>query len=225
MADFRTHIQVATAASGLLAGAMVWAQQVTMAEACLLWLAGTLGGILPDIDADSSRSIRIVFRLFGVLGAMLALLYGRERLALADTLLLGAVAYLLVRYLLCWVFARFTVHRGSLHSLLANVVFALAVVVTGHRLFGLEAGFAWESGAFVFAGAFIHLLLDELYSIDLEGRRIKKSFGTALKLVEWRAPLANLLLLALLVGGWWLAPASPPWPTLLARLLPLSQFW
>lgn len=196
-----------------------------MAEACLLWLAGTLGGILPDIDADSSRSIRIVFRLFGVLGAMLALLYGRERLALADTLLLGAVAYLLVRYLLCWVFARFTVHRGSLHSLLANVVFALAVVVTGHRLFGLEAGFAWESGAFVFAGAFIHLLLDELYSIDLEGRRIKKSFGTALKLVEWRAPLANLLLLVLLVGGWWLAPASPPWPTLLARLLPLSQFW
>ncbi|WP_445400485.1 metal-dependent hydrolase [Zobellella sp. An-6] len=222
MADFRTHIQVATVASGLLAGAMVWAQQLTLAEGVLLWLAGTLGGILPDIDADSSRSLRILFRLFGVLAALLALLYGRERLALTDTLVLGAAAYGVVRYPLCWVFARFTVHRGSLHSLLANGVFALAVVVIGHRLFGLTAALAWETGAFVFVGAFIHLLLDELYSIDLEGRRIKKSFGTALKLVEWRAPLANLLLLALLAGGWWLAPASPG---LLARLLPLSQFW
>lgn len=222
MADFRTHIQVATVAGGLLAGTLVWAQQLTLAEGVLLWLAGTLGGILPDIDADSSRSIRIVFRLFGVLAALLALLYGRERLALTDTLVLGAAAYGLVRYPLCWAFARFTVHRGSLHSLLANGVFALATVVIGHRLFGLPPGFAWETGVFVFVGAFIHLLLDELYSIDLEGRRIKKSFGTALKLIEWRAPLANLLLLCLLAGGWWLAPGSSG---LLARLLPLSQFW
>ncbi|OXS15067.1 hypothetical protein CGX12_10945 [Zobellella denitrificans] len=222
MADFRTHIQVATVAGGLLAGALVWAQQLTLAEGVLLWLAGTLGGILPDIDADSSRSIRIVFRLFGVLAALLALLYGRERLALTDTLVLGAAAYGLVRYPLCWAFARFTVHRGSLHSLLANGVFALATVVIGHRLFGLPPELAWETGVFVFVGAFIHLLLDELYSIDLEGRRIKKSFGTALKLIEWRAPLANLLLLCLLAGGWWLAPGSSG---LLARLLPLSQFW
>lgn len=222
MADFRTHIQVATVAGGLLAGTLVWAQQLTLAEGVLLWLAGTLGGILPDIDADSSRSIRIVFRLFGVLAALLALLYGRERLALTDTLVLGAAAYGLVRYPLCWAFARFTVHRGSLHSLLANGVFALATVVIGHRLFGLPPGLAWETGVFVFVGAFIHLLLDELYSIDLEGRRIKKSFGTALKLIEWRAPLANLLLLCLLAGGWWLAPVSSG---LLARLLPLSQFW
>ncbi|MHA6963148.1 metal-dependent hydrolase [Zobellella denitrificans] len=222
MADFRTHIQVATVAGGLLAGALVWAQQLTLAEGVLLWLAGTLGGILPDIDADSSRSIRIVFRLFGVLAALLALLYGRERLALTDTLVLGAAAYGLVRYPLCWAFARFTVHRGSLHSLLANGVFALVTVVIGHRLFGLPPELAWETGVFVFVGAFIHLLLDELYSIDLEGRRIKKSFGTALKLIEWRAPLANLLLLCLLAGGWWLAPGSSG---LLARLLPLSQFW
>jgi hypothetical protein len=222
MADFRTHIQVATVASGLLAGAMVWAQQLTLAEGVLLWLAGTLGGILPDIDADSSRSIRIIFRLFGVLGALLALLYGQERLPLTYTLVLGAVAYGAIRYPLCWAFARFTVHRGILHSLLANGVFALVAVVTCHRLFGAAPALAWETGVFVFIGAFIHLLLDELYSIDLEGRRIKKSFGTALKLFEWRAPLANLLLLCLLAGGWWLAPGSSG---LLARLLPLSQFW
>ncbi|GAA3701665.1 metal-dependent hydrolase [Oceanisphaera sediminis] len=223
MADFRTHIQVASVASGLLAGSLAWAQLVTLPEAGLLWLAGTLGGILPDIDADTSRSIRIIFRLFGILGTMLALLYGRQYLPLVDTLVLGAVAYVLVRYPLCWAFARFTVHRGTLHSLLANLVFAGGGVVISSRLFQLPAELAWQLGIFVFIGAMIHLLLDELYSIDLEGRRLKKSFGTALKITEWRSPLANLLLLSLLAACWWLAPTAPSLLLVLQRLLPLSH--
>ncbi|WMC09953.1 metal-dependent hydrolase [Oceanimonas pelagia] len=222
MANFRTHIQVASAASGLLAAGLVWAGQVSLSEGCLLWLAGSLGGILPDMDSDSSRALDIVFRLFGLLGAILALLFGRQHLSLVDTLVVGALAYGLVRYPLCWAFARFTVHRASLHSLLANAVFGLVTVVLADRLFGLEPEPAWLAGLFVFSGAGIHLLLDELYSIDLEGRRIKKSFGTALKLVEWPAPLPNLLLLALLAGSWWLTPARPE---LLARLLPVFHIW
>ncbi len=223
MADFRTHIKVAAVVSGLLAGSMAWAQLVTLPEAGLLWLAGSLGGIMPDIDADSSRSIRIIFRLFGILGTMLALLYGRQHLPLVDTLVLGAGAYLLVRYLLCWLFARFTVHRGALHSLLANLVFAGGAVVVSSRLFRLPAELAWQVGIFVFVGACIHLLLDELYSIDLEGRRLKKSFGTALKITEWPAPIPNLLLLSLLAGSWWLAPSTPSLLLVLQRLLPLSH--
>ncbi|MBM7455713.1 membrane-bound metal-dependent hydrolase YbcI (DUF457 family) [Oceanisphaera litoralis] len=223
MADFRTHIQVASVASGLLAGTLAWAQLVTLPEAGLLWLAGSLGGIMPDIDADTSRSIRIIFRLFGMLGTVLALLYGRQYLPLLDTLVLGAGAYVLVRYPLCWVFARFTVHRGTLHSLLANLVFAGGGVVISSRLFQLPDELAWQVGIFVFIGALIHLLLDELYSIDLEGRRLKKSFGTALKITEWPAPLPNLLLLSLLAVCWWLAPATPSLLLVLERLLPLSH--
>ena len=225
MANFRTHMQVASTVSGLLAAGMVWAGEASLTEGCLLWLAGSLGGILPDMDSDSSRSIHIVFRLFGALAAILVLLYGRQHLALIDTLVLGALAYGLMRYPLCWVFARFTVHRASLHSLLANAVFGLLSVVVADRLFGLDADMAWFTGLFVALGACIHLLLDELYSIDLEGRRIKKSFGTALKLIEWPAPLPNLLLLALLGAGWWLAPAQPDLGALLARLLPVSHIW
>lgn len=225
MANFRTHIQVASGASGLLAAGMVWAGEASLSQACVLWLAGSLGGILPDMDSDSSRSLDIVFRLFGALAAMLALLFGQQHLTLVDTLVLGAVGYGLVRYPLCWAFAHFTVHRASLHSILANLVFGLLAVVLGDRLLGLETDMAWFTGLFVFFGACIHLLLDELYSIDLEGRRIKRSFGTALKVIEWPAPLPNLLLLLLLAGGWWLAPASPDWNGLLARLLPVSHIW
>ncbi|MFH7565052.1 metal-dependent hydrolase [Oceanimonas smirnovii] len=225
MANFRTHIQVASTASGLLAAGMVWAEEVTLTQACLLWLAGSLGGILPDMDSDSSRSLNIVFRLFGALAATLALLFGQQHLSLVDTLVLGAVGYGLVRYPLCWVFAHFTVHRASLHSLLANAVFGLMTVVVADRLFSQPSDMTWFTGLFVFLGACIHLLLDELYSIDLEGRRIKKSFGTAFKLIEWPAPLPNLLLLALLAGAIWLAPAQPDLGGLLVRLLPVSHIW
>ncbi|AEY00788.1 hypothetical protein GU3_05155 [Oceanimonas sp. GK1] len=222
MANFRTHIQVASTASGLLAAGMVWAGEVSLSQGGVLWLAGSLGGILPDMDSDSSRALSIVFRLFGALAVLLALLFGQQHLSLLDTLVLAAVAYGLVRYPLCWAFARFTVHRASLHSLLANAVFGLVTVVLTDRLFGLGPELAWLTGLFVFLGAGIHLLLDELYSIDLEGRRIKRSFGTAFKLVEWPAPLPNLLLLALLSASWWLTPEQSG---LLARLLPVFHIW
>lgn len=222
MANFRTHIQVASTASGLLAAGMVWAGEVSLSQGGVLWLAGSLGGILPDMDSDSSRALSIVFRLFGALAVLLALLFGQQHLSLLDTLVLAAVAYGLVRYPLCWAFARFTVHRASLHSLLANAVFGLVTVVLTDRLFGLGPELAWLTGLFVFLGAGIHLLLDELYSIDLEGRRIKRSFGTAFKLIEWPAPLPNLLLLALLSASWWLTPEQSG---LLARLLPVFHIW
>lgn len=37
---------------------------------------------------------------------------------------------------------------------------------------------------FFIGGFLIHLLLDEIYSIDLAGTRLKKSFGTAIKLYD-----------------------------------------
>lgn len=223
MADFKTHVQVASLVSGVLASALAWTELVSLPEACLLWLTGTLGGIMPDIDADTSRSIQIIFRLFGMLASALMLLYGRQHLPLLDTLLLGAGAYFLVRYPCCWAFARLTVHRASLHSVLANLVFAMSAVVLSHHLFHLSVEQSWLMGLFMFIGALIHLLLDEIYSIDLEGRRLKKSFGTALKVMQWPAHLPNLGLLALLWLGLWLAPSPSALFVVLRQLLPLSH--
>lgn len=223
MANFKTHVQVASLVSGALAGTLAWAGLVSLPQAGLLWLTGSLGGIMPDIDADTSRSIQIIFRLFGMLASTLTLLYGRQHLPLLDTLLLSAAAYALVRYPLCWLFAKLTVHRASLHSLLANLVFAMGAVVVSHHVLHLGAEQAWLMGGFMFVGALIHLLLDELYSIDLEGRRLKKSFGTALKIMEWPAHLPNLALLATFWLCWWLAPPPAPLFVVLRQLLPLSH--
>ena len=52
------------------------------------------------------------------------------------------------------------------------------------RVLGQPAAQAWLTGLFLFIGFLIHLALDEIYSVDVEGRTIKKSFGTALKLFD-----------------------------------------
>ncbi|MGO1247644.1 MAG: metal-dependent hydrolase [Oceanisphaera sp.] len=222
MANFKTHIQVASVTSGVLAGALAWTQVVSLPEAAILWLTGSLGGIMPDIDADTSRSLQIIFRLFAIFATALMLLYGRLHLPLLNTLLMATASYFLVRYPLRWGFARLTVHRASLHSLLANTVFAIMTVVVSHHLFHFTGIQAWLMGSFMFIGAVIHLLLDELYSIDLEGRRLKRSFGSAFKVMAWPAILPNTALLALLMLGCWLSPSPQPLLAMLQQLWPLS---
>lgn len=224
MADFRTHMQVAAVVSGGLAGLAQVSGLASVPEAVLYWAAGTLGGILPDIDSDNSVALRIVFRCFGAMAAVLAGLFAMTLWSVPVALGLGGLAYLLVRYPLCQLFAHFSVHRGVLHSLLANLLFTLVSVVLAHHFFHLAGKPAWGVGGFVFFGATLHLLLDELYSVDLTGMRIKRSFGSALKLTDWSAPGWSLLLLLLSGGLYWLAPSPGGWLLVLqqAHLWPWS---
>lgn len=51
-------------------------------------------------------------------------------------------------------------------------------------------------------GGLIHLLLDEIYSVDLSNISIKRSFGTALKIAEFKnktITLLSVICIALLV--------------------------
>jgi hypothetical protein len=58
----------------------------------------------------------------------------------------------------------------------------------------------------VVAGFLTHLILDEIYSIDVHGVRLKKSFGTALKFYSTRGWWPNVStygkLVVLLVLAW-----------------------
>src|SRR5262249_42268793 len=63
-------------------------------------------------------------------------------------------------------------------------------------LFSVSTLNSWISGLFVFIGYLTHLTLDELYSVDLTGTKIKKSFGTALKIISTDMKATSLLLLA-----------------------------
>jgi hypothetical protein len=51
------------------------------------------------------------------------------------------------------------------------------------------------------AGYLIHLLLDEIWSVDFEGRRLKKKFGSALSLRSSSIPATLLAYAVLLLLG------------------------
>jgi hypothetical protein len=211
MADFKTHVTVAAILSAPMAASAFILGYANMNDAILYALAGTLGGLLPDIDADDSAAIRLIFRLFGALVAGLAIAFSMDKLLHWQVLALAIVSYLVVRFPIQWIFEQFTVHRGTLHSVLANSMFAALAVPTAYHLFALEAKTAWGIGGFIFLGATIHLVLDELYSIELSGMRIKRSFGTAMKLTDWGEPLASVLLVLGCAVGYWFSPSADAW--------------
>jgi hypothetical protein len=201
MASYRGHL----AFSGLLGTAYgaagVWYLNLDWGPVCLAAGLTTLGGLLPDLDSDSSVPLR---ELFGLAAAATPfLLYDRlkaEGFTQEQTLVLLAGVYLLVRYALSALFKRFTVHRGMFHSIPGMFITGLAVYLLYHspdqRLRIYLAG-----GTML--GFLSHLVLDEVYGIDFLGRRphLHRLAGSPLKLFSrsWTATGVAYLILAALV--------------------------
>jgi membrane-bound metal-dependent hydrolase YbcI (DUF457 family) len=188
MANFPTHIAVGTVVSGALATVTVAADMVAPENIIAVTLAGVLGSILPDIDLEESRPAKAMFSGLAIFFSF-AVLFGLDRkYSIAEMLILWLGTLLLVRFGAKEVFFRFSYHRGVWHSLLALVFCAFVTAVIFSRLLGRDDGIAWLGAAFMGVGYLTHLILDELYAVDVMDTRVKASFGTALKLFDYRHP-------------------------------------
>lgn len=203
VADFKTHITTSTML-GVGYGVIGYSYCQVPLPHCVV--AGTLcgvAGMLPDLDSDSGIPIRETLCFVSVL--IPTLLW--ERFAQlgwpAEFIVFAAVLlYLAIRFGLGPLFRKYTVHRGMWHSIPAALIAGLVTYLFGMSTdFGVRVFKAWA----VVLGFVSHLMLDEIYSVDWRGRRIKKSMGTAMK---WFGPslwgnvsaygkLALLVLLAL----------------------------
>ncbi len=208
MANFSTHV-VGAVGVGVVATSILTAADLM--DPTLLGTAvgmTALGGLFPDVDSDNSDSIELVFSVMGLAASMPLLAVSLPRLGLLVSLLVMALAYGFVRYVLIEPFRRFTVHRGVFHS----------VPMAGFTLFGITAALyyglgttavtAWTFGALFGLGFVTHLVLDELYSVDLANQRIKRSSGTALKFFDRDDAVWYGLLYASIPGVLWLAPSA-----------------
>lgn len=181
MADFNTHITTSTIVGvGVgVAGNLFFDFPMT---SCMLG-AGlcSLAGILPDLDSGSGRPLR---ETSNVLAAVVPILMidrlQRMNLGPEDIALAAAIVYIVIRFGVVEVFRRYTVHRGMWHSIPAAVSCALFA-------FLVVSGVDFEVRVFksvcVFIGFMVHLILDEIWSVEWKGARIrfKSSFGTAIK--------------------------------------------
>ena len=214
MADFRTHVLGAAVVSGVAATAVAMIHPWSDAQVLGYFVLGVVGGMLPDIDSDGSIPVRVAFNVLSVITGFVVVFHF-ARLSLIELLLLGGGAFALVRFGVFDVFARLTVHRGLIHSIPAAAVGGLLCVLLSRRLFDLTAMAAWTAGSFVALGFVVHLVLDELYSVDLMGGRLKHSFGTALTLGSSSEPLGTVTLyFAVLVLYLWCPPVTGFWHAL-----------
>ncbi len=207
VADLATHLSVTAVVVGMGASAYLGAGMVSPREALLLWAAGTLGGVLPDLDADHSKAVRAIFGAAGMLAGALVMVAVAGRVSIVEMWVAFGVIYGTVTWPLRRVFAGRTRHRGALHSLVAGLFCAVFTVVLAFRVAGAPAAFSWLFGVALLLGFIVHLVLDEVSSVDLVYVRVKASFGSAFKLLDREAPGASALLaICSVVGLFVLAP-------------------
>ncbi len=235
MANFNTHLAVAAVGSGLCATVALAGHAAPHNYLLTLTLAGAIGGILPDIDLDKAVPSRMLFSALGVVTAFIALFSFKSQYSIAELWIVWLAGYLAVRYGVHTLFFERTRHRGIFHSLLAGAFFMGLTALIFDKIFGEPPALAWLTGLFVLIGFIIHLVLDEIYSVDIEGATIKKSFGTALKLFDHHSLASSGMMAAALAGVIAFAPplhdfeeiVRPPvlFSFLKDRLLPKGEWF
>ena len=181
MANFKTHLNVSAFVSGISVATLSYAHLITPKDSLLYFFGGIIGGILPDIDHNKSIPIRIMQIFFTNLIAFLVVFKFMKKYPLLNLLFIWIISYLIVSLLFLF-FKKVTLHRGIIHSIPTSLIVWFLISIISYRFFNLDIKKSYLLGFFVFIGYITHLVLDEIYSIDITGEKIKKSFGSALKL-------------------------------------------
>lgn len=208
MANFNVHLSVAASSSSIAAVLGVNLNLMDFSHAPWLVFLGIVGGMLPDIDAVNSKPVRLLFNVLALLSATAILSILKNYVVSYQLFAAAALVYWLTRFLVLASIKRFTVHRGIFHSILALLFFSFLMVCLSFYGFKQNPIYAWLNGFFIGFGFLVHLLLDEIYSVDLSNRRIKKSFGTALKLFNYKNLPSSALMSLLTIFLYFATPSA-----------------
>lgn len=184
VADFKTHIATSSAV-GLGYGALIHTEwQIPLTTSIISGALCGLAGMLPDMDSDTGNAQREIMTFTAAIMPMLMI----ERFALVgltpeQMAIATACVYIIVRFGFGEILRRYTVHRGMFHSIPAAVIAGLVTsIVCSCDIFVLKL----VKAVAVSLGYLVHLILDEVWSVDARRVRLKKSFGTALKMFSPR---------------------------------------
>ena len=161
----------------------------------LTWVAG----MLPDLDSDSGKPVR---EIFGLTAAIAPFVVMRHLLHWAGgdaetAMLLAVLLYAIIRYGASMILCRLSVHRGMFHSIPALLI-AAELAFLGYKSESNMIKLLMAGGVAV--GFFSHLALDEIYSVEWSGIRVRlnSAAGSAIKLVGKKF-LPNVVTYALLM--------------------------
>lgn len=188
MPGYKTHLTAGAVVGVGLGTAARFFYGVSIPQSIFGGVLCALGGVLPDVDSSSSRAFKRCFStISGTFSLLLASRLNDFRLTPETIVMIGATAYFVIYYFVGSIVKKAAVHRGMCHSL----VFGL---IAGEIVFILSSGdvqLRLFKSAAIALGVLVHLTLDEINSVETSGsgsKRVylKKSFGTALKLIDYK---------------------------------------
>lgn len=200
MASFEQHVNAAVVASGVAVVPLYSASIVDINQTVALFSLGILGGVLPDVDSDNSKPVQISFRILSIFLPLIAILTTLHTLSVTKILLMWVFYSLILHFVIFKLFLASTHHRGIFHSIPMGALMALLVVYLFQEILKFQTVFAILSGLFIFYGFFIHLLLDEIVSLNLLGKHMKKSLGSAMKLYDRNNLIGTSILYVAIAG-------------------------
>ncbi len=210
MANFNTHLNGAFAVSGIAALTIYKTGLIDDSGFLMCVALGTVGGLLPDLDSDNSTPIKLGFNLASFMFAFGLVMHWRDELSLLALMALWLAGYGFMRYVVFYIFTTMTVHRGVIHSVPYMAILGLGLTCLSYFVMDNALTTSWFYGLFLFGGALVHLSLDELYSVNLSGMKMKRSSGTAMKFYQHRDKWWYLLLYAVLALLVYFAPPFDP---------------
>lgn len=235
MANFTTHIAVGTVVSGALATLTLAADVIAPENLVVVTMAGVLGSVLPDVDLKDSRPAQAMFGGLAIFLSFAVLFTVAYKYSVAEMWIFWLGTLVGVRFGLQALFHRFSYHRGIWHSLLAGLFFWFLTAIIFTNVLHRHEGVAWLAGGFMFVGYLTHLILDEIYSVDVLDTRIKASFGTAMKLYDGRRLGDTAVIAAATAIAFAFTPpyttfvdgvtSKHMWTSLQHKLLPPDQTW
>jgi hypothetical protein len=238
MANFNTHFTVASGASAMVAGTLLSMEVVSPEQAVVAFAIGTLGGLLPDVDSSHSTSIKVGFNVLSLLLTIMLIFVKSSTYSLVEMFIVAGLLFTGIRYAFLEFFRKISKHRGMFHSIPVGLIWGIVVSILAHIFFDLDALVSWVYGFMVTWGYFVHLILDETYSVDLGNRRMKKSAGTAFKLGMFKNTqqrVQTVIIYASIPVLLWFAPdttlienalfSHDAWLTFKDILLPFDGKW
>jgi hypothetical protein len=187
MANFNTHLNV-TIASTALTTWILYSSHIIPGDhaiitACLFGLAG---GLFPDLDSDTSKPLFLFFNIFSVIIAIISISFIIQQYTWLELFYIGTGIYIVLRFVVIKLFMYLTVHRGVYHSIPSALLCGLSVTIICNKILNVPEALSWAYGLLISLNYLLHLLLDELISFNLLGLKMKRSFGTALKLISFK---------------------------------------
>lgn len=203
MANFATHaVAGAVLASCVSVGGWI-SGALTLPGSLLVGAATWIASLAPDLDARSSVPARWLWDGLALsLSLWWLVSFGRSTPG-PERWFAAALMGLFIRGPLSRWVMKATRHRGLWHSVQAALILASVAGLALRTLTTISSRTQLWVAAATTGGYLLHLILDEAFSVDLNNARLRRSFGSALKLWDKRAPKQSWLLtcLALLGSG------------------------